>query len=844
MKIRIFILFLYVFLMFGILPSCSKEDIAEPDDQETTAPGDDSGQDPAPEPTPDPEPDKPKINFVLSAEIEGDAAELSTWVQGDAVTAWSVGADGKYGYYGYSERDVVASKVDACTAEFVFTSLPQGGRAWLAFKSNSGYDGCSAMKIEFNHAATYTQPVAGEFPHDMLKLIGSKVDVPVYEYVSDTTVALQTSLHLAGTVLRNEVISSTGAYAEEKVESVQIAADNAYIAGVNNSAYAYNMLDGGKYWSDNSGQVFGDECVLIWENTSKTITTTVSAPVPVSEGKAVFMPAPPVKVGGYKYVVTTDVAIYTFDFSSEDLVFADGEVMRMELDLEGANVRRLAHADIKGELLYEGGMPESYEISYEEGVTGLGYWFARTKDKGASEFVTREARDAANAAFYENVRFVAIDDATGMEATWISVAYRSGDTWWDATAAANNEPTSRTATVTAFFDDVDGYLIDDAHRTKVVKVTQKPFSNIKTLDFWGNVGSITIEPEAGKTAWGYWVMTVNGTNAEKWSDEEIQRLYKSAEFRCYDYSTGEKGGEVDWLSVGYRCDASGNVSDTWWDIVAQENTSKSERKALVECVFPAMDDYAYANGAETYLKAEVVTQKANLDLVTEFESLLSGTVPAAGMTAAAARLTVKVDGVALEDVSAAVSQYNIAVNGTGGAKVDAISSDGTVTVVFSENKPSRERTCGLEVVYNGVVKASIAFTQEAGTSDVPAFTYEFGAWQKGHNGQYTVQFAKDQLDFEHWLAVFGNLKIYGETPSSMGESDVKALVMQLLGLDEAGYAAQPFRFRLEFGGAGESKLMISLKTSNDTGEMIVYEGDIYECDQATIINHYTVNHLP
>ena len=600
---RIFISILAVAM--AVLPSCEKEMEPAPDKEEQETPGTGDNTDPEPEPEPEPDPTTPVVTFAVTASLDDNTAALFSWAAEDLVTAWNIDADGNYGY-AYSERDVTAASVTGSDAVFNFTALPQGGKTWLAYMSNTGYDGCSAMKVEFNHKSRYTQQTAGELPRDMVKLISSEIAIPECSPKADTTVALDARMKLVGTILAYDLTSSTDLYSAEKVLSVELISNDKPIAGVSSSAMAYNLVEGGKYWLDNNGDSFGDECALIWDATSNSVTTTISAPVAVSEQKTVYMPVAPLAIGGYKYVVTTDVALYTFDFSTESMTFAENAVKTVELDLESAT-DRLDLTALTKDLMYEGGLPETFNVSYEAGQGGISWWFARTKYIG--DWVTMEASVPGNEIYYNNVVFTITDDATGQPADWLEVYYRANDTWWDYTVAANESTEPRTATVTATFSDVDGYVIGEAYRTRTLKFTQSGFSSVKSLDFWGSVGAKTINAAAGKTDWGYWVITVNGQNAENWADDEIQKIYGSAEFRCYDYTDGVKGAEVDWLTVAYRTGGDGRISDTWWDITATENTSESPRMALVECVFPAMDGYTYPNGQETYIKAEVVTQK-------------------------------------------------------------------------------------------------------------------------------------------------------------------------------------------------------------------------------------------
>lgn len=843
---KFYISLLALAMVLAAVPSCEK-DLEEPHEPTTEQPGDnnENGQNPEDEkpgednkePEPEPEP-VPVITYAVTASLEGVADGLVSWSEGDTVTAWSVAADGSYGYEGYSERDIVAASIDGTSATFNFTSLPQGGRTWLAYMSNSGYDGCSAKKVEFNYRSSYTQTEAGVPGKDMVKLLGTEIIVGEYEPKADTVVALETQMKLAGALLQNVVVSAS--YADEKVVSVQLVSKENMIAGLDNAAMAYNLLEDGKFWLDNNGSLFGEECALIWDNTSQSIITTVTNPAAISEGKAVFMPVAPVQVGAYKYVITTDIAIYTLDYPSEDLIFADGEVRKVVIDLDSENVvKRLEIASIKGDLMYTGDIPETVNVGHKGGTSGIGYWYARSKDKDSEDWTTRENKDG-NEGFYSNVKFVITDDATGAVADWATVTYRSGDTWWDYTVQPNTVTEPRSATVTAYFDDADGYLIGEEYMTKTTKIVQEAYNDIKKISFWGGIDDIDIEAAGGKTGWSWWVMQVDGVNMETWSDETTQSLYKAGKFVCYDYAGDVKGDVVDWLTVAYRTDADGRVSDTWWDIVAVENTADVERKALVEFTMPAMEGYTYADG-DVYVKAAVVRQKANVDVAASFETLLFDHITNAGLSSvAAAKLSLTIGGAPVADVAAALTQYDVKLEATGGAKVDAVAADGTVTMTFPANNPARERTYELNVTFNGDVKATASFVQEAGTSEAAAFTYEFGAWQS--KGQYTVQFNAVQLDFKHWLAVFNDLKYNGETPASLTADDEKALVMQLLGLNVEQYAAQPFIFTVEFGGVGESKVLISLKEANTTGEMIVYNGTVYDAYGAPYTT-YTVNHL-
>lgn len=592
---KILISLLAMALCLAVMPSCEKT--PEPQPPTPEQPGDDPTDDPT------------APVFVLTATLDEALDGLFSWDAADAVTAWSVSADGQYGYADYSERDVVAAQVDGAAAKFNFIKLPQGGKTWIAYKSNSGYDGCSAMKIEFNHTSAYTQAQAGVLPHDMVKLISSEVEVPVLEGEESGNTELSAELKLAGTILKNVVTSSKGTYADESVLSVRIASNTEFLCGTGASAYAYNMLDGGKYWMNNDGNTFGDVCTLIWDNTSKSITTTVAEPASVSAGKAVFMPAPPVKVGGYKITVGTDLASYTFDFSMQDITFADGNVTTMNLDLDAENVTRLGNDEIIGSLHYVGSIGDTFKFAPDVTSGEIGYWYAQTQDNGSAEWVTREHSVAENVPFYSGVVFTVIDDATGAESDWFTVKYRNGNTWWDFTATENTSAEPRTATVTATFPDALRYAVVDECKTKVLKVTQDG-AGAKKVVTYASVGlpaSVTLPLGSAYTDYdvGYCLMAINGVEDRNWGG-----LYSRMTFKCVseeDAAAGNYTNEVDWLSCRYMNNGTAVTDCRWW-ISTTENTGDAPRTAVVVALFPEDEQYEFPEPHKL-----VVTQPSGQD---------------------------------------------------------------------------------------------------------------------------------------------------------------------------------------------------------------------------------------
>lgn len=562
------------------------------------------------------------VKFMITADIQSATkavmsdSQTMTWQETDKATAWSISSNGEYGYNGYSERNVQVSSIVDGNAVFEFSTLPQGGKTWIAVNSNSDYDGCNASKVEFQYAAEIVQASAGVLNPAIVNLISDEITVPVAE--AGEKVEIDVDMNIVGSIMRFLVYSASGTYADEKVQSVElISADNNIAGG--KACMAYNFVKDGKYV--HSDTEVGDECFLYWNSTSKSIKTTLTEPLSLeglteaTQGTGIYMAVPPVKVGGYTYVVTTDLAKYTFDASSKDVTFAENTLKNVMLNLENKNVKRIELASIKGDLQYIGDLnAASNKISYK-GCTAkdVGYWYAQIRDTGGN-WVNKEGVD--NWAYYENVKFEIIDDATGDVADWLTVQYTQGSTHWYLTVEPQPEGgAERTATITAIFSDVDGYIITEQCKTKVVKVTQGAYTNVNILGFYGGIGDQVISGSGvNKQSLGYCVITVNGVFAESWGDDKNneQVLYSNVVIECRDGAAN--GPIVDWLTVEYAKDGDGKHNSTHLVATAPENTTGADRKALVCCTYNAPEGYEFEGGAKSAFRQFIVTQKPNSSL--------------------------------------------------------------------------------------------------------------------------------------------------------------------------------------------------------------------------------------
>lgn len=569
--------------------------------------------------------EKDTYKLIINAELSTKATladgDVMKWEPDDKVTGWYIDVDGSYAY-AMREDAVAESDEDVTKASFAFETLPAGGKLWLAYGSNTGYDGCSARKVEFNYTSNQTQDVAGTMNKGYLRLVGSEIDIPV-PGEGETSAVIDTEMKIVGTIMRFLVYSSTGAYESETVQSVELVSSDNPIAG-GGCAVAYNFAEyhsteaGYQYWADAAGTVFSDECTIFWDATSKSIKTALNQPLSLEgitepeQGTGIYMTVPAVKVGGYKYIVTTDVAKYTFDASDRPVAFADNVVKNVVLNLENDKVTRLELSSVKGELQYLGDLNAAQQPLSYAGVTDKdgGYWYAQTRETG-SDWVSREGAEYAR--YYTGVSFECIDNATGEPAEWLTVSYRTdGNTHWFISADAQEEGAQeRSATVTATFPDVDGYVVTEACRTKVITVTQQAYSTTKTLGFFGSVGDQAVSPEGvSKQSLGYCVITVNGVYAESWADDanNEQELYGNVVIECRDGAAN--GPIVDWLTVEYGKDAEGRFNSTHLVATASANDTGAERKALVCCTYNAPEGYQFDGGAKSFFRQFLVTQSS------------------------------------------------------------------------------------------------------------------------------------------------------------------------------------------------------------------------------------------
>lgn len=565
-----------------------------------------------------PEPEVPQNGSIVVNVKMSDTTRALTdaegikWAEGDLLTAWYLDLSGETPAYSYQLKESATISEAGYETSVTLNPTFNKGKLWLTYGSNIDYDQLSARKIEFNYNAAQTQNEAGVANTSYLRLVGKGVEV------AEGTTEYTTEMEIVGTAVRFILYSAEGTYAAEQVKNVQlISVDNVLAGG--SAAIARNYADyhdtalGYKWWG--MGDAITDHSVIYWDGTSKSITTTLATPFALTDvkdaasSKGIYLFVPPVSVGGYKYVVETDVARYTFDASTSPVTFKDNTILNVKLNLEKAD-DRIELSSIKGDLQYLGDLNAASNIISYEGVTEKdgGYWYAQTRDTGA-DWVTKEGIE--NVQFYTGVTFDIIDNATGEEATWLNVYYKDdGSTHWFLDVEPQAEGgAERSATVTAHFPDVDGYYVIEACKTKTVTVTQQAYTTDKILGFYGGIGDQVIDGDVvNKLSMGYCVITVNGVYAEDWdgNSHNEQALYGNVVIECRD--GGAAAPIVDWLTVEYGKNDQGKFNSTHLLATATANNTGAERKALVCCYYNAPEGYKFENGSTTFFRQFMVTQ--------------------------------------------------------------------------------------------------------------------------------------------------------------------------------------------------------------------------------------------
>lgn len=470
-----------------------------------------------------------------------------------------------------------------------------------------------SIELKNGESVTYTQAVAGAMNPAFI-FLHSSTKWETFEKSENETPELTASMQILGSIFR--VMPYTTAYNDESIKSVSISTND------------NGKKLGGLVYYNYSGNEYLDANLKNW-NSYKTATVNLGTALSLSgitsreSSKGIYFAVPATNTaisGGYKIVVKTDVATYTYT-SSADLSVNENEVKNIYLNLDANH--RVADADVKGTLKYEGSLGSSY--SYDEKAQNnidLGWWFASTTDSAEGSTATTRENTVGNEAYYD-VKISVIDDATGTTATWLNIGYGEHSTHWFLNAEANTTASNRSATVTATFPAVvDGYVLEPGYTTKTVKISQSRSLGedeiIGELSYVQNSG-IGNEYTYGASAssnndLGWLLITTRNTGESGWTGREAGEgnndalYYAGITFKVIDDATGK---EATW------CRVNRPEKNTRWYVTLDENTASTIRTATITATFPTVSNHYQLVEGEASTKTVKITQKAPANYTVE-----------------------------------------------------------------------------------------------------------------------------------------------------------------------------------------------------------------------------------
>ena len=342
---------------------------------------------------------------------------------------------------------------DKYHASFTFT-LVEGND--YVFRSNGhGND-------EFAFSNDMTQAEAGVMNKSYLFLQSGKT----YGYTaSASNPTLNPGMKIVGTILRFIPFTTNSTYETESVQKVELQAPNNFTGTIGyNYSTGAAKFDGEHFWAGKkSAKVTLGTALSLSGVDSREKSAGIYMPIPVEAGNL---------NSGYKVIVTTDVAVYTFN-STKAMTLTDNSIQNIALNLNKASLR--VKKSNAGVYKYEGSLPNNPTLASSDAVslgTDLWYWYPAFKPVGEDSY-TRYSDYTTS--LYTGVTF-------DWDADWITnIQYRhTGETITDAYidfAVSENTGVSRSADITITYPSSyvrDGltYHIEGDVNTKVITLTQ------------------------------------------------------------------------------------------------------------------------------------------------------------------------------------------------------------------------------------------------------------------------------------------------------------------------------------------------------------------------------------
>ena len=494
-----------------------------------------------------------------------------------------------------NQTAALAEEEECFVGTFNFNNIPAGD-VWFVKGINGG---ANVQKQEFLFKHELTQPTLGAINPEYIKLKSNTTAVTGEE---GETIDVQ--MGIVGTMMRYIVYSGTGAYSSEKIQMVKLQTNEK----ISNSGavIGYNFVEG-KYHQDTSSTL-GDECKVFYAADFNYILTNITTPEAIeatnaeeAAGKSVYMPVPPVSVSGYKYIVVTDKATYTFDASSKATKFNENELKNILLDLEKASERRTTKV-----VTFEAGIGDIAIEGEAASNKQLGYIFFNVDGAKAVDFAGNSHNEQAiygSAQFFLTVWGSGAAEA-GTPVDWVNIYYgkdsygKINSEYWFMDIEENNTGATREAMVYCRITLPDGYEFDDGTTVKSFerRLAQYAAGAATNVTFQDAINKNVSVAKEGVTDHniGYCLAYFNGTESRKWNED-----YSEVIFRCIspeDAAAGnyETAPELDWITAEYENNGNGNITDCVWWITVQPNEG-AERQAVVCCIWPDSDEFAYPN---------------------------------------------------------------------------------------------------------------------------------------------------------------------------------------------------------------------------------------------------------
>ena len=536
----------------------------------------------------------------------GDQTKGFTDLEG---ITWEVGDQIKWGGSGeYTSDALTADDIsdDGHTAKFKFDAGLNAVNRTGWFVSKTNHTNFSAEEVAFTRYNDggnniITQAKAGEMNKNYL-FLHSGINTMAIEAGNLPSF----NMAVVGSIFRIIPYSTKGT--DEKILSVTLSSNSDIVGTVK-----YTRNDG-TYQSPFFAQY---QSLTIRLSESFSLSGITSA----EKSSGIYMSIPATAANapwdGYKYIVETDQATYTFDAMSKNLEVGENVVKNVFLNLDKG--KRVGNNDFKGYVWYEGQPDAQLNVSYV-GCSDryIGYSVAKVTDADGQNPVLHDTTNA-DEKYYNAVITYYDADSNQLSDTDKWLTLKLGEVGnpsnYHLTVEPNSEAKSRSAKIVVKLDcsTASGYTLTDNQLNEkeyyeyTVDVTQQAYSTISTItvqDALKKEVSLSSEARTYESEFGYLLFFKNGS---EFRDGYVE-IYPEVTFTAYNE---DKTAKVDWIEYcGFK--KSGNaISDAALSVSVSENTSNEARVAIIviECPKLDADKYVYGDNQTTTYEIKV-TQAA------------------------------------------------------------------------------------------------------------------------------------------------------------------------------------------------------------------------------------------